>query len=323
MHLNENLLSQNIIRYRKAAGLTQEKLGKLLSVSMQAVSHWERGGAPDVALLPKLASALNVSIDELFNYTSQKSPDVSKLLREEFARTPEEQRFNKANDLAWELFKSAIGAYDSQGDIFYQVTNLHERINRKQYQDPTSIPTIISYDSDAGIMKASVAEDFQYTLIMPEPEDGYAAIMKNEEEYLRLFRLLAKPNRLRALAYAHTRQLRPFSAALLAQDLDLDVDSAEETLMELGQHNLLLMSQLDTPEGPLNTYQLRPGANFIPFFYFTAETMRSLGQYTLVFPVRRKPLLQGALGDGSLSPQWITTMPKQENQPPYGKYGMD
>ena len=28
MHLNENLLSQNIIRYRKAAGLTQEKLGK-------------------------------------------------------------------------------------------------------------------------------------------------------------------------------------------------------------------------------------------------------------------------------------------------------
>ena len=93
--------------------------------------------------------------------------------------------------------------------------------------------------------------------------------------------------------------------------------------MELGQHNLLLMSQLDTPEGPLNTYQLRPGANFIPFFYFTAETMRSLGQYTLVFPARRKPLLQGALGDGSLSPQWITTMPKQENQPPYGKYGMD
>lgn len=59
-----------------------------------------------------------------------------------------------------------------------QVANIHERINRKQYKDPTSVPTIISYDSDDGIMKASVAEDFQYTLIMPEPEDGYAALMK-------------------------------------------------------------------------------------------------------------------------------------------------
>ena len=111
-------------------------------------------------------------------------------MREEFVRTPEELRFSKANDLAWELFKSAIGAYDNQGDMLYQVANIHERINRKQYKDPTSVPTIISYDSDDGIMKASVAEDFQYTLIMPEPEDGYAALMKNEEEYLRLFRLL-------------------------------------------------------------------------------------------------------------------------------------
>ncbi|MGM9640497.1 MAG: helix-turn-helix transcriptional regulator [Faecousia sp.] len=321
--MNENFLSENIIRYRKAAGLTQEKLGKLLSVSMQAVSHWERGGAPDVALLPKLASALGVSIDDLFNYTSQKSPDISRLLRDEFVRTPEELRFSKANDLAWELFKSAIGAYDNQGDMLYQVANIHERINRKQYKDPSSVPTIISYDSDDGIMKASVAEDFQYTLIMPEPEDGYAALMKNEEEYLRLFRLLIKPYRLRALAYTHTRQQRSFSAALLASELGIGVAEAEEALTELGQHNLLMMSQLDTPDGPLNTYQLRPGCNLIPFLYFGAELMRSLGQYTLVFPARREPLFRGPLGENGLSPQWITAIPEEENQLPHGKYGMD
>lgn len=321
--MNSSLLSQNIIRYRKIAGLTQEKLGKLMSVSMQAVSHWERGGAPDVALLPKLASILHVSIDELFDYTSPKSPDLSAILREEFQRTPEENRFSKANDLAWELFKSAIGAYDDQGDMFYQVANLHERVNRKQYKDPSSVPTIISYDSDDGIMKASVAEDFQYTLIMPEPEDGYAAVMKNEEEYIRLFRLLAKPYRLRALAYTHTRQQRAFSAALLARDLKMDSDLAEEVLTELGEHNLLMMSQLDMPDGPLNTYQLRPGCNIIPFLYFGAEFMRSLGQYNLVFPARRTPLMRGALGENGLSPQWITTARQDENQLPYGKYGMD
>ena len=241
---------------------------------------------------------------------------------EEFVRTPEELRFSKANDLAWELFKSAIGAYDNH--MLYQVANIHERINRKQYKDPTSVPTIISYDSDDGIMKASVAEDFQYTLIMPEPEDGYAALMKNEEEYLRLFRLLIKPYRLQALAYTHTRQQRSFSAALLAQELKIDLTLAEEALTELGQHNLLMMSQLDTPEGPLNIYQLRPGANMIPFLYFAAELMRSQGQYTLVFPARRMPLMRGPLGEGSLAPQWITAVPEEkENQLPYGKYGMD
>ena len=321
--MDENLLRQNINRYRNAAGLTQEKLGKLLHVSMQAVSHWERGGAPDVTLLPKLANALGVSIDELFNHTTNRHLDTSVLLREEFQRTPEEHRFSKANDLAWELFKSAIGAYDNQGDMLYQVANLHERINRKQYKDPSSVPTIISYDSDDGIMKASVAEDFQYTLIMPEPEDGYAAVMKNEEEYVRLFHLLAKPYRLRALAYTHTRQQRAFSAALLAEDLQIDSALAEEVLTELGKHNLLMMSQLDTPNGPLNTYQLRPGCNLIPFLYFGAELMRSLGHYSLIFPARRTALMRGALGENSLSPHWITTAHQEENQLPYGKYGMD
>ena len=93
-----------------------------------------------------------------------------------------------------------------------------------------------------------------------------------------------KPYRLQALAYTHTRQQRSFSAALLAQELKIDLTLAEEALTELGQHNLLMMSQLDTPEGPLNIYQLRPGANMIPFLYFAAELMRSQGQYTLVFP---------------------------------------
>ena len=80
----------------------------------------------------------------------------------------------------------------------------------------------------------------------------------------------------RALAYTHTRQQRAFSAALLAEDLQIDSALAEEVLTELGKHNLLMMSQLDTPNGPLNTYQLRPGCNLIPFLYFGAELMRSL-----------------------------------------------
>ena len=47
-------------------GKTQRELAEYLSVSTQAVSKWCRGeNMPDVVLLPKIASFLNVSVDEL------------------------------------------------------------------------------------------------------------------------------------------------------------------------------------------------------------------------------------------------------------------
>ena len=56
-----NCLSEHIASLRKERGLTQEQLGQLVGVSAQAVSKWEKGGAPDVELLPTLADRLGVS----------------------------------------------------------------------------------------------------------------------------------------------------------------------------------------------------------------------------------------------------------------------
>ena len=53
--MNNNLIGEQITQYRKALNMTQEELGKAVGVSTQAVSRWENGGAPDVALLPAVA----------------------------------------------------------------------------------------------------------------------------------------------------------------------------------------------------------------------------------------------------------------------------
>ena len=51
---------------RKAQGLTQEQLGDRVRVSAQAVSKWENGDScPEVALLPDVCAALEVSADAL------------------------------------------------------------------------------------------------------------------------------------------------------------------------------------------------------------------------------------------------------------------
>lgn len=62
-------LSQNIIRFRKERGLTQEQLAALLNVSVSAISKWEMGNnRPDLELLPDLAEIFQVSVDSLLGY---------------------------------------------------------------------------------------------------------------------------------------------------------------------------------------------------------------------------------------------------------------
>ncbi|MBO5735323.1 MAG: DUF2807 domain-containing protein [Clostridia bacterium] len=52
---------------RKEKGLTQEGLANLLQITPQAVSKWENGvGLPDVTLIPRIAAALQISVNELF-----------------------------------------------------------------------------------------------------------------------------------------------------------------------------------------------------------------------------------------------------------------
>ena len=59
---------------RKDKGLTQEALANILGVSNQAVSKWESDACcPDIALLPQLVDALEMTLDELFGRESKET----------------------------------------------------------------------------------------------------------------------------------------------------------------------------------------------------------------------------------------------------------
>ncbi|WP_223068839.1 methyltransferase domain-containing protein [Paenibacillus caui] len=67
----KNKLANNVQRYRKEKGLTQEALAGQLGLTSQAVSKWENAQAmPDISLLPQLSQILEVSVDKLLGYAA-------------------------------------------------------------------------------------------------------------------------------------------------------------------------------------------------------------------------------------------------------------
>ncbi len=76
-------IGQNIARIRKEQKITQEELGERVGVSNQAVSKWENGNAsPDISLLPMIASALHVSLQELFESENVKT--INKIAADDY-----------------------------------------------------------------------------------------------------------------------------------------------------------------------------------------------------------------------------------------------
>ena len=74
-------IGERISNFRKKQGITQVKLAELLGVTDKAVSKWERNiSFPDISLLPNLAVALCVTVDELF----QEKAEVTEKADEKF-----------------------------------------------------------------------------------------------------------------------------------------------------------------------------------------------------------------------------------------------
>ena len=61
------MLAENIRRFRKKKGLSQEKLARLADISNNTLVKIEMGMAkePTITTVVKIAKALNVSIDKL------------------------------------------------------------------------------------------------------------------------------------------------------------------------------------------------------------------------------------------------------------------
>ena len=72
----KNILTNNLIQYRKANKLTQAELAEKLNYSDKAISKWERGdGLPDIFVINQIAQIYGITPNELL--TEQSTGEIA------------------------------------------------------------------------------------------------------------------------------------------------------------------------------------------------------------------------------------------------------
>ena len=68
----EQIIAENLVYYRKAAGLTQLEIAERFNYSDKSISKWERAeGLPDVLVLKSLADFYGIRVDDFFKEEKQ------------------------------------------------------------------------------------------------------------------------------------------------------------------------------------------------------------------------------------------------------------
>lgn len=92
-------LAENLVKYRKLNGLTQQELADCISYSDKSVSKWERGdGVPDVFVLLNIAQVCGVGVSELIGESGE-SKETAALIK---AQEKNEKAKDKAKKKAME-----------------------------------------------------------------------------------------------------------------------------------------------------------------------------------------------------------------------------
>lgn len=281
-----SVLSERIASLRKERGLTQEQLGKMCGVSSQAVGKWEKGGAPDVELLPTLARALGVSIDALFGLESGEQVDVEEVMGRWLRTFPERARMERLCRLVWSLVFCFLPANLNMPKMEY-VKNCEVDLNGKTQLMYTQV------SGGGGILLDVHAQDMSFVTLWPEPKEGYAAYLAPMEMFRRLFSMLAKPGYLELLEVLYRRKPQFFTPSVVAKQLDVPMDDIfMAKLEELEAVGVLHSMKMELDQGEIKVYRLTEPMNLIPLLYGAQSFMQTGVNYTYFYD-DEIPLLRG------------------------------
>lgn len=278
------LLSERIAELRKERGFTQEQLGQLVGVSAQAVSKWEKGGAPDVELLPALADRLGVTIDTLFGRSREEIEDMPQMLIRWLEAIPAERR----PDQFFRLLAATFPSLTTMGHDFY--VDVAATVLPSCYTpDRSWLRSGLDLFNAIGIVIP--AEDFPLYMLLPEPPEGYVSQLASDEEYRRLFSALSMEGSLELLRYLYGQKEAFYSVPALANRAGLPLEQVGLVVEALAQCNLLRRRSIELEEGSTDVYVIHDNLSFVPFLYMARWLMEKDDAWVVCWQTRKRPIL--------------------------------
>lgn len=235
----KNNFANQLMKYRKRSGLTQEALAGLLNVTPQAVSKWENGSYPDGELLPQIAQVLEVSLDVLFGRKPEEQVNPTTLVTEAIQSMPEQERT----------------AYCI--NLFYAVMNAYSNIRSSEFRIPEQLlrETYAQLKTDQELAVARLNEDMQYFCFLRIPEDGLNSYAKITDRLLQFFRLFSRREALQVLYFfASSERNHLWSKAQIVQSTGLSEKTAAEVLEQLDRMGAIWAVSIDAQRDAVYGY---------------------------------------------------------------------
>ncbi|WP_295070769.1 helix-turn-helix domain-containing protein [Ruminococcus sp.] len=230
----------NLVKRRKALGLTQEQLAARLNVSPQAVSKWENSSYPDGELLPRIAKELNISLDSLFGVKVMDSErDIEQLIDDEVRSVPEEKR----SELFMKMMYTALCACNPNKDTVGRLRTSFEH------------ETFAGLKTDRELALSRLNTDLRYFCFLEIPEKGVNSYFGDTTNMVRLFNTLADDDAISIISYlgASVRN-KMFSVAMISEKLDIPSEKVQHIIDRLDRFGLVWRVSADLNDQPVILY---------------------------------------------------------------------
>ena len=246
---DNNTIGQNINRYRKELSLTQSQLAEMINVTPQAISKWEKGGSPDASILPRIASALNVSIDDLFGIhdkPASRKDTIIEAVTSFIQNKDTKEQISSIIDLA---FIALISTSDNplMKELFSKIHDLDSYPLNNQ---------MIKLQSEHGFAIGNIVPDNEFVFVSkPFRTDSLSSEIS---EYADFFSVLSDPMTVSILNYFLTQKSNvSLSPELLSSILLIDEKEVTPRLMRLERINILSHKEVITRDGEYISWYIR------------------------------------------------------------------
>lgn len=232
--MNKEAFTQNLVRLRKAHGMTQKQLADALGISDRSVSKWETGETePDISTLCRMAKLYAVPPAEFLRETGAPSEGVTA----ELSDLP----IQEAARRAFGLSQAVMEGLSTPGMKAYA----QSRGESEPLPPPESPVEFIGGDRlmetmyYGGMMDALyTGPDANLSLLMFPHREHYRWLLSDGERMAALFRLFSTVENLRCLRFLLLQSFTDlFSAGYLAEKAGVSEETAAAFLraaVELG-----------------------------------------------------------------------------------------